>query len=159
MISLYAIPRFAPLPAKKYAATCWPDVAAALSEHPGEWAAVGEQDSGRCPITPHQRRVLDVEVTTRSNGDGTYPRPVDPGGAPVIAWLTADLAGWQWIAIGLAVAIVALPLLSSLVGVVDDLLDEDEVRDARRCERGKEQHPSATGTCEERGWARRRQDE
>lgn len=72
----------------------------------------------------------------------------------MIAWLTADLAGWQWIAIGLAVAIVALPLLSSLVGVVDDLLDEDEVRDARRCERGKEQHPSATGTCEERGWGR-----
>lgn len=70
MTRLYAEPRFAPLPGPK--ARDWQQIASLLAERPGEWAAVGEQETGRWPISKRQRQALGLEVSTRSNGDGTY---------------------------------------------------------------------------------------
>ena len=71
-MDLYATPRFAPLPDKAQQRSHWPEIAAELNARPGQWAAIGTQDTGRHPLNRPKLKRLGLECTTRANGDGTW---------------------------------------------------------------------------------------
>ena len=71
VISVYAAPRFAPLPDGKVR-TDWGKVADGLRARPGEWAAVGVSDTARHPMNRTWATRHGIEIATRSNGDGTW---------------------------------------------------------------------------------------